>query len=109
MIAVSVPNEPLKSQDGTRGAVRSEDAGRPPRWRRGIRLLFALFVIGGLGFSLAATLALADYLFRGTVADGIESTLDVSCAAAAQDCEILRQDLGHGRWRVAVTGHLGSR
>ncbi|MEZ5889996.1 MAG: hypothetical protein R3D52_06895 [Xanthobacteraceae bacterium] len=72
-------------------------------------MLFALFVIGGLGFSLAATLALADYLFRGTVADGIESTLDVSCAAAAQDCEILRQDLGHGRWRVAVTGHLGSR
>jgi hypothetical protein len=107
MIAVSARNEPLKSQDGARGAARLEYAGRPPRWRLGIRLLFALFVIGGLGFSLAATLALADYLFRGTVGDGIKSTLDVSCAAEAEDCRILRQDLGHGRWRVAVTGHHG--
>ena len=107
MIAVSAPNEPLKSQDAARGATRSEYAGRPPRWRLGIRLLFALIVIGGLGFSLAATLALADYLFRGTAGDGIKSTLEVSCAAEAEDCEILRQDLGHGRWRVAVTGHRG--
>ena len=107
MIAVSTPNEPLKSQDGTRGATRLDYARRPPRWRLGIRLRFALFVIGGLGLSLAATLALADYLFRGTAGDGIKSTLEVSCAAAAEDCRILRQDLGHGRWRVAVTGHHG--
>ena len=107
MIAVSAPNEPLKSQDGPRGATRMEYAARPPRWRRGIRLLFAIIIIGGFGFSLAATLALADYLFRGTARDGIKSTLEVSCAAEAEDCKILRHDLGHGRWRVAVTGHRG--
>lgn len=49
-----------------------------------------------------------DYLFHGTAHPGIESRLDVVCAADAPACAVVLQDLGEGRWRLMVRAHDGA-
>jgi hypothetical protein len=69
--------------------------------------VFLALAAAGVALCAAFVVAVTAYLLRGTAADGLPTRIEVACAVASPPCEVLRQDLGHGRWRVAVKGHGG--